>query len=80
LTTSSAQVRLRFGTGLAAAASERSLQGLAGGSAESRTDALARLLAVDAWTDRTLAGLRAAGTEPRRLLALGLVSPEYVVS
>ena len=50
------------------------------GAAGQRLDALARLLAVDAWTDRTRAALTDAAGDPRRLLTVGLVSPEYTVS
>ena len=39
----------------------------------------ARLLGVDAWTDRTLAALKDAAADPVRLVTLGLVSPEYLV-
>jgi hypothetical protein len=41
--------------------------------------ALARLLVVDAWTDRTRTALVAATADPRRLVAVGLASPEYTV-
>jgi uncharacterized protein (DUF1800 family) len=78
LTTSSARSRLQYGqtlTGLAGAA----VQELAEAGRNDRVDALARLLVVDGWTDRSAAVLRAAAGEPRRLLALGLASPEYAV-
>lgn len=41
-------------------------------------EALANLLVVDGWSDRTLAVLRGV-TEPKKLIALGLASPEYTV-
>jgi uncharacterized protein (DUF1800 family) len=41
-------------------------------------EALAHLLAVDGWTDRTYAILKGR-TDPRHLLTLGLASPEYLV-
>ncbi|HKT05645.1 MAG TPA: DUF1800 family protein, partial [Rugosimonospora sp.] len=75
LTTSAAQTRLRLGTFLAAHADPAATRDLAG---TDRIDALARLLAVDQFTDRTRAVLSATGT-PARLLALGLASPEYTV-
>ncbi|MDY7090283.1 MAG: DUF1800 family protein [Actinomycetota bacterium] len=74
LTTSSTLTRLRAGqrlAELAPAATDR----LTGGD---RLDALAALLAVDSWTDRTRAALGDV-RDPRRLLALGLASPEYAV-
>jgi hypothetical protein len=43
-------------------------------------DALGRMLAVDAWTDRTRRALTTAAGKPQRLLTLALVSPEYAVS
>ncbi|MFF5075581.1 DUF1800 family protein [Actinoplanes sp. NPDC000266] len=74
LTTSSAMARLRAGQQLAAlapAAADR----LTGAD---RVDALASLLVVEAWTDRTRTALSGV-KDPRRLLALGLASPEYAV-
>jgi hypothetical protein len=44
-----------------------------------RVDALARLLVVDKWTDRTATVLTTAAPDPARLLALGLATPEYAV-
>jgi hypothetical protein len=43
-----------------------------------RPEALARLLVVDAWSDATRKVL-AAAKDPRRMLLLGLASPEYTV-
>jgi len=42
-------------------------------------ESLANLLAVTTWTNRTYAGLKRA-TNPRQLLTLGLISPEYLVT
>ena len=80
LTTSSLQVRLRLGAALAAAAGPAALDVVSTGTPSSKVDALARLLVVDAWTDRTRAALTAAAGNPRQLLTVGLVSPEYTVS
>jgi uncharacterized protein (DUF1800 family) len=80
LTTSSLQARLRISALLAAAASSSTVDGLASGSTDDRLAALARLLAVDAWTDRTRAALVSAASDPRRLLTVGLASPEYTVT
>ncbi|AGL16913.1 hypothetical protein L083_3403 [Actinoplanes sp. N902-109] len=78
LTTASAQARLRTGQALAAMA-PGAVATLADAAAGDRLDALARLLVVDAWTDRTAAVLTPAAAHPDRLLALGLATPEYTV-
>jgi uncharacterized protein (DUF1800 family) len=78
LTTGSAQARLRLGQALAGLA-PAAVDALAGHPRADRLDALARLLVVDGWTGRTRAVLAGAAGEPRRLLALGLASPEYAV-
>jgi uncharacterized protein (DUF1800 family) len=79
LTTSSLQVRLRLAAGLAAVAGPAALDPLSTGTADSKVDALARILVVDAWTARTRAVLTAAAATPRQLLTVGLASPEYTV-
>jgi uncharacterized protein (DUF1800 family) len=78
LSTASAQARLRSGQALAALATA-AVQELAGAAPGDRLDALARMLVVDGWTDRTGAVLGTAANDPRRLLALGLATPEYTV-
>jgi len=78
LTTSSVQARLRLAEWLAAHADRVVLDRLGAAPRDGRPEALARLLVVDGWTDRTRAVL-AGAAEPRRLLALGLASPEYTV-
>jgi uncharacterized protein (DUF1800 family) len=78
LTTSSTLARLEHGRNLAALAPE-AVADLADAAPGDRLTALARLLVVDAWTDRTAAVLSGAAREPRHLLALGLASPEYAV-
>jgi uncharacterized protein (DUF1800 family) len=78
LTTSSVQVKLRMGEFLAARAAPDVIGKLTAVPAAQRPDALARLLVVDAFTERTrtvLAGVQ----DPRRLIALGLACPEYAV-
>jgi uncharacterized protein (DUF1800 family) len=70
LTTSSLQVRMRVAAQLAAAAPQPTKD----------VDELARILAVDKWTDRTRQALDAAKAKPQRLLTLALISPEYAVS
>jgi uncharacterized protein (DUF1800 family) len=78
LTTAAAQTRLRTGQALAALAAATT-QELSEAAEADRLDALARLLAVDAWTGRTAAVLKPAAKDPRRLLAIGLATPEYTV-
>lgn len=80
LTTSATQFRMQAGNFLAQHASQPTLDALWAAPAATRADVLARLLVVDAFTDRTRAVLRDAGKDPRTLLALGLASPEYAVS
>ncbi|MFG1648294.1 DUF1800 family protein [Micromonospora sp. NPDC049275] len=80
LTTSSLQARLRMAGMLAAAATPAVLARLSAAPAAGRPDALARLLVVDGWGARTRAALTPLAGEPRKLLAAGLVSPEYTVS
>jgi uncharacterized protein (DUF1800 family) len=69
LTPGSAQVRLRLAATLARLAGVDRL----------KPESLAELLAVETWTNRTYAGLKRI-TDARHLLALGLVTPEYLVT
>jgi uncharacterized protein (DUF1800 family) len=69
LTPGTAQVRLAMAGRLARLATIERLT----------PESLASLLAVGTWTDRTYAGLKRV-TDPRQLLTLGLVSPEYLVT
>jgi uncharacterized protein (DUF1800 family) len=78
LTTAATQARLRTGQALAVLATAAT-QELAEAAETDRLDALARLLVVDAWTGRTAAVLEQAAKDPRRLLAIGLATPEYTV-
>lgn len=48
-------------------------------SAASRTDAVAHLLALDHFSDRTLAALALAKGNPAQLVATALISPDYLV-
>ena len=80
LTTSSLQVRLRLAATLADEASPTVLDPLATGTPGSKMDQLARLLVVDAWTERTRSALAQVVGEPKRLLTVGLASPEYTIS
>ncbi|MFG1914367.1 DUF1800 family protein [Micromonospora sp. NPDC048898] len=80
LTTSSLQARLRTAGMLATAVAPAVLARLTAAPTAGRPDALARLLVVDGWSARTRAALTPLAGEPRKLLAAGLVSPEYTVS
>jgi uncharacterized protein (DUF1800 family) len=80
LTTSATQVRLRAAQFLATRAEPATIDKLAAVPPAQRVDALARLLVVDTFTDRTRAVLDGASKDPRRLVTLGLASPEYTVS
>ena len=80
LNTSSVQWRLRLAEFLAGKASSTVVDALGASPAAGRIDALGRLLVVDAWTDRTRTALREAAGDPRRMLTVGLASPEYTVS
>jgi uncharacterized protein (DUF1800 family) len=79
LTTAGTQWRLRTADLLAAKASPAVLDRLAAAPANQRPDALARLLSVEAFTDRTREVLAGATGQPRRMLALALACPEYTV-
>ncbi len=79
LTTSSAQARLRSAPTLVALA-PAAVAMLEKAGKSDRLDALARLLVIDRWTDRTAAVLTPAAQEPKKLLALGLAAPEYAVN
>ena len=76
LTTSATQVRLRASQQIA---SKANVDKLAAAPQATRIDALARLLVVDAFTARTTEVLKTVANDPRKLLALGLASPEYAV-
>jgi len=78
LTTSSTRARLAGAQALATLA-PAAVQSLAEAARPDRLDALARLLVVDAWSDRSAAALTSLATQPQRLLALGLATPEYAV-
>jgi uncharacterized protein (DUF1800 family) len=79
LTTSATQARLKVAQTLAARVGQPVLDRLTAVPAKQRPTALARLLVVDAFTDRTRAALEPVAADPRKLLALGLASPEYAI-
>jgi uncharacterized protein (DUF1800 family) len=75
LATSAAQARLAFAQQLARLAD---LSTVEGASRESTVDAVAHLLSVPQWSDRTRRVLAEVG-DPAQLVALALASPEYAV-
>lgn len=79
LTTDATQVRVQLATELAGQAGPAVLAALTSAPVSGRVDALARLLVVNAFTDRTRAVLAPAAQDVKKLLALGLASPEYAV-
>jgi uncharacterized protein (DUF1800 family) len=80
LTTSALHARIRLADLFATAAATAVVDRLGAAPAADRVDALARLLVVDRWTERTRAGLAPLAGNPRRLIAAGLISPEYTVT
>lgn len=77
LTTVAAGTRLRLAQVLTQAAD---LGAVAGQPAGQRVDAVAALLGLGSWTDRTRAALQGVAGNPPQLVALALASPEYAVS
>ena len=80
LTTSATQGRLRLAQTLAARAAQPVLDRLTAVPASARVPALARLLVVDQFTDRTRTALEPSAGDVRKLLTLGLASPEYAIA
>ena len=76
LNTSFSLSRLRFAASVAARAN---VAALAGASAADRPQAIANLLSVDGWSPTTKAAL-AKAPDPRSMLTLALVAPEYVLA
>jgi uncharacterized protein (DUF1800 family) len=79
LTTYAAQLRLRSADFLAARANAAVISALTAVPAAQRPNALARLLCVDQFTDRTRVVLTQTAGDIRKLIAAGLASPEYAV-
>ncbi|HEX4432305.1 MAG TPA: DUF1800 domain-containing protein [Frankiaceae bacterium] len=74
LSTSATDAKVTFAVALASAAD---LSAIADEPASQRVDALADLLALDGWSQRSQRALAGASGDPARLAALGLISPEY---
>lgn len=77
LTTSFALSRLRFASTVA---SKAKLDAVASLPAADRPAAVARLLSVDGWSPSTAAGLAMVAGDPKALLTIALVAPEYVLA
>ncbi|WP_027345825.1 DUF1800 domain-containing protein [Hamadaea tsunoensis] len=79
LTTSLLQVRMYAASSLAAKLPTKTAA-LLKGSTPSKLEALAHVLAIDAWSDRTYKALSAAAGKQQRLVTLALCSPEYTIT
>jgi uncharacterized protein (DUF1800 family) len=77
LSSSSAQYRIQFATALL---KEANLNLVSATPAPQRIAALADLLGIAAWSQRTELALKGAIKDPQRLTLLAICSPEYVVS
>jgi uncharacterized protein (DUF1800 family) len=77
LTTSFALSRLRFASTVA---SKAKVDVLAAVPVADRPAAVARLLSVDGWGTSTSTGLAQVANDPRALLSVALVAPEYVLA
>jgi uncharacterized protein (DUF1800 family) len=77
LNTSFSLSRLRFAVALAQRAAVPSITSA---PAADRPQAAATLLAVDGWSPTTAGALAKAATDPKAMLALALVAPEYVLA
>ncbi len=77
LSTAAAQRRVQVAVALVAAGRMDALDGVGAGE---RIEATAHLLGLSHLSDRTARALRPLSAKPRELLALALVSPEYLVS
>jgi uncharacterized protein (DUF1800 family) len=77
LSSSSAQYRIQFATALL---NEANLELISATPATQRIAALADLLGIAAWSQRTELALKGAINDPQRLTLLAICSPEYVVS
>ncbi len=77
LTTSFALSRLRFASTVAGKAK---LDAIASVAVADRPATVARLLSVDGWGPSTTAGLAKVANDPKALLTIALVAPEYVLA
>jgi uncharacterized protein (DUF1800 family) len=77
LTTAAAQARIDFARWAVAAGD---VSAVADAAASARVDTVAHLLGVDAFSSRTAAALADVAGDPPSLVALALLSPEYLVN
>lgn len=76
LSTAAADLRLQAATALTRSGDLSALDG----SAPSRVDAVAHLLGIASWSARSAAVLRAAASDPARLVTLAVNTPEYLTN
>lgn len=77
LTTAAAQTRFAFAEW---AVGRGDISAVSAASPSQRIDAVAHLLGVDSYSDRTAGALREVVADPRQLVTLALVAPEYLVN
>ncbi|WP_194895447.1 DUF1800 domain-containing protein [Catenulispora pinisilvae] len=77
LTTAASQTRFAFAQW---AVAKGDLSQVQNSSPSQRIDAVAHLLGVDAFTDRSTAALNEVVAEPAQLVTLALLAPEYLVN
>ena len=77
LSTAAALTRLRFAESVAQRAD---LHAITAAATADRPTAVARVLSVGTWSDPTASALAAAAGDPKRLVTLALVSPEWVLA
>ena len=77
LTTAAALTRLTFAEW---AVTRGDITQVASASPSQRLDAVAHLLGVDGYSDRTAAALREVVADPKQLTTLALIAPEYLVN
>ena len=77
LTTAAAQTRFVFAEW---AVGKGDLSEVANASPSQRVDAVAHLLGVDAFSDRSSAALREVVADPKQLVTLALLAPEFLVN
>jgi uncharacterized protein (DUF1800 family) len=80
LTTASMLTRLRVATVMVTGAPESALATVTGAAVGDRVDAVAHLLSVPAWSATTAAALAPTASDPRHLVTLALVAPEYTLA
>jgi uncharacterized protein (DUF1800 family) len=76
LSTAAADARMQVAVALASKANLDAIRG----STAAKVDAVAYLLGVGSWSARTTAVLTEAATDPRRIVAVALNTPEYLTN